>query len=181
VELETIKRDLAVRTMRGLPMILAGCVLWLGFSIAGLLIPAGQWQSLIYLFGAGLLLPGGLAIGALIKVDLFAKGNPLGTLVGYLGGLQILFIPLMIASHFLMPEVVPWFLAILVGAHFLPFSWVYESRAYLFCSLGLVLAGALTGFMFSASSFIVAPSLATLVLIGTAFGLWREHRSLSEA
>lgn len=181
MELATIKLDLAVRTVRGLPMILAGCILWFGFSVAGLLLPAGPWQALIYLFGAGLLLPGGLAIGALMKIDLFAKGNALSNLVGYVGGLQILFIPLMIACYQLMPEVVPWFLAILVGAHFLPFVWLYQSRAYLFCSIGMVLAGSLSGWLWGANSFVVTPSLVSVVLILTALGLWREHRALSAA
>lgn len=170
-----LKLDLAVRTRRGLPMIIAACFLWTLFALAGISIPAGKWQALVYLFGAGMLVPLGLAASALFKIDLFVNDNPLSGLLGYAGGAQILFAPILIATYFAAPSNIPWFLAVLVGAHFLPFAWIFESRSYIFAAVGMSLCAGLSAWLWPNATFVVTPSLMVLVLILTVFGLWREH------
>lgn len=172
--LEILKRDLARRSWRGLPNILAGVLLWATFGVLGIILPATPQRALVYLYGAGALLPLGMLIAALLRIDLFAKGNPLALLGGYLGGLQILFIPLMLGAYFTTPQLVPWYLGVLVGAHFLPFAWLYDSRAYLFGALATTAAAALTGWLLPALPFVAPPFAVAAVLLLTALLLWRE-------
>jgi len=174
MDLQTMKHDLAHRSRRGLPNILAGVGLWSAFGALGLLLPDTPQRALIYLFGTGLLLPLGLLLAALLRVDLFAKGNPLAQLGGYLGGLQILFIPLMVGAYLATPQFVPWYLGVLLGAHFLPFAWLYESRAYLVGALGTSGAAALTGWLAPTLTFVATPFAVAGVLLVTALLLWRE-------
>lgn len=172
--LEILKRDLARRSWRGLPNILAGVLLWATFGVLGIILPATPQRALVYLYGAGALLPLGMLIAALLRIDLFAKGNPLALLGGYLGGLQILFIPLMLGAYFTTPQLVPWYLGVLVGAHFLPFAWLYDSRAYLFGALATTAAAALTGWLLPALPFVAPPFAVAAVLLLTALLLWWE-------
>ncbi len=125
---QTARHDLARRTRCGIAYILAGVLLWTIFGALGLTLPDSPRNGLIYLFGAGLLWPLGLAIGAALKLDLFARGNPLTSLAGLLGGVQILFIPLMIGAYVTTPQAVPWYLAVLVGAHLLRSAGASFSR-----------------------------------------------------
>lgn len=177
MELAALKLDLAVRTRRGLPMIVAACVLWSVFVLTGLSLPTSQAQALVYLFGAGMLVPLGLATASLLKIDLFVNDNPLSGLLGYAGGAQILFAPIMIACYFTAPSSVPWFLAVLVGAHFLPFAWIFESRSYIFAAVAMSALAGLSAWLWPNATFIVTPSLMVLVLVLTVIGLWREHKS----
>jgi hypothetical protein len=77
INIQIIKLDLARRTWRGLNNILAGILLWGGFAVLGMILPDSSLKALVYLFGAGLLFPLGLLIGKLLKIDMFAQGNPL--------------------------------------------------------------------------------------------------------
>ena len=63
---QAAKHDLAQRTRCGLAYILAGVLLWMVFGVLGLALPDSPRNGLIYLFGAGLLWPLGLAIGAVL-------------------------------------------------------------------------------------------------------------------
>ncbi len=175
MDLQTMKRDLARRSWRGLPNILAAVGLWTVFGALGMILPDTPQRALIYLFGAGLLLPFGLLIAALLRVDLFARGNPLALLGGYLGGLQILFIPLMVGAYLATPQFVPWYLGVLVGAHFLPFAWLYDSRAYLLGSIVTAIAAALTGWLLPALTYVATPFAVVAALLLTSLLLWRER------
>lgn len=174
MDLSALKRDIANRSRRGLPNVLAGVGLWATFGVLGVVLPDIPQRALIYLFGAGMLLPLGMLVAAIMRVDLFAKGNPLAVLGGYLGGLQILFIPLMIGAYGATPSFVPWYLGVLVGAHFLPFAWLYDSRAYLTGALGTTAAAALTGWLLPTATYLATPFAVALLLLVTALLLRRE-------
>ena len=182
MDFQTTKMRYAAMTGRGINNIIAGVMLWGTLGALGIVLPdtlsvAGQWhKAIFYLFGAGLLFPLGLLVGYLMKVDTFARGHPMAKLSGLIGGMQILFIPIMLGVYFASPAHVPWVLASLVGAHLLPFYWVYDSRAYLFGSLGLVTMAAGTGFVMPAQSFVIVPFGVVLVLAGMAVMLWRANK-----
>ncbi len=51
------KHDLARRSRRGITNIGAGVLLWTTFGVLGMVLPPSPQRALIYLFGAGMLLP----------------------------------------------------------------------------------------------------------------------------
>jgi hypothetical protein len=102
-------------------------------------------------------------------------------LAGLLGAMQILFIPLMIGAVLTVPDMVPWFLAVLVGAHFLPFSWVYESRAYIVAAVSIPLAAGLIAWLVPTLVATLVPATVTALLALTAILLKRENASTGQA
>lgn len=176
MDVQLAKQQYAVRTHRGADLVLGGVLLWSVFGGLGLLLPESPERALVYLFGAGLLLPLGLLIAAARGRDLLVRDNPLSMLAGLLGAVKILFIPLMLGAYFLVPEAVPWFLEVLVGAHFLPFSWLYDSPAYLFCSVAITAVSAGTGLLLPAADFTATPFAVALALLATVALLARERR-----
>ncbi|MFD4419881.1 DUF7010 family protein [Agromyces sp. NPDC058484] len=174
-ELEALQTDLSTKTGRGVNFIVAGVILWSAFAVLGAFLTNDVVLALAYAFGAGLLFPLSLLVARAMKLDPYAKGNPLGALAGLLGAVQILFIPLMLGATFAVPHVVPWFLAVLVGAHLLPYAWLYNSRAYLFASIGIPVAAGLVGWLLRALVPIAAPSVTAVLLAVTAFMLAREN------
>jgi len=178
-DLPTLQRDLCARTGRGLNAIVAGVILWTLFAAAGAVVADDFILALVYLFGAGLLFPFSLLVAKVLRLDPYAKENPLGTLAGVLGSVQILFIPLMWGAAFAVPHMVPWFLAVLVGAHLLPYAWLYRSRAYVFASIALPVAAGAVGWLLPHGVRFAAPGAAVVLLIVTAFLLARENRAAS--
>ena len=71
------RKGFSNKTKRGLPIILAGVLFWIVMSITGFVLSEKQvvW---VYLIGMGCVFPFGLMIVAILKIDMFAKGNPLG-------------------------------------------------------------------------------------------------------
>jgi hypothetical protein len=181
MDVAAAKRDLAVRTGRGIHNVLAAVLLWSVFGVLGLVLHGTFARALVYLFGAGTLFPLGLLVGRLLRLDAFAKGNPLGVLAGTVGGMQLLFAPLMVGALFASPTHVPWYLAVLVGAHFLPFAWVFESRSYGAGAAGVSLTAGLTGWLWPQHTFVVTPFAVAGVLALMALGLLAESRRAAPA
>ena len=140
------KKDLAIKTKRGLPIILAGVLFWIVMSIMGFVLSEKQvvW---VYLIGMGCVFPFGLMIAAILKIDMFAKGNPLGVLAGLIGGINVLNIPLVLLAYFQFPEWLPFVVAMLIGVHFIPYVWIYESKSYGLLSVGTVFVTSVCGIL----------------------------------
>ncbi|MGQ0514920.1 DUF7010 family protein, partial [Bacillus sp. D-CC] len=80
-------------------------------------------------------------IAAIIK----PKGNPLGILAGLIGGINVLNIPLVLLAYFQFPEWLPFVVAMLIGVHFIPYVWIYESKSYGLLSVGTVFVTSVCG------------------------------------
>jgi hypothetical protein len=180
-DLHSLRRDLSDRTGRGINAIVAGVGLWTVFTILGFFLTDDFALALAYVLGSGLLFPLSLLTAKVMGLDPYAEGNALGTLAGLLGGVQILFIPLMVGATFVVPEMVPWFLAVLVGAHLLPFTWVYNSRTYLLTSITIPAAAGLTGWLLPAHTAIAAPAVVVVVLLIAAVRLAGENAAARDA
>ncbi|EJQ13278.1 hypothetical protein CN941_01665 [Bacillus cereus] len=169
------KRDLAQKTKKGFPVIIAGLLFWIVASVTGVLLSEKQvvW---VYLIGMGCVFPFGLMIAALLKIDMFAKGNPLGTLAGVIGGINVLNIPFVLLAYFQFPEWLPFVVAMLIGVHFLPYVWIYESKSYGFLSVGTVLVTSVCGILFAEKGFIVIPMAVTVVYFITLISISLENK-----
>ncbi|AIW84199.1 hypothetical protein EXW39_17180 [Bacillus mycoides] len=169
------KRDLAQRTKRGIPVIIAGILFWIVASVTGILLSEKQvvW---VYLIGMGCVFPCGLMIAAILKIDMFAKGNSLGTLAGIIGGINVLNIPLVLLAYFQFPEWLPFVVAMLIGVHFVPYVWIYESKSYGVLSVGTVFVTSVCGILFADNGLIVIPLSVTAVYLLTLIGLVIENK-----
>ncbi|EJS06017.1 hypothetical protein IKO_02673 [Bacillus cereus VDM034] len=169
------RRDLAQKTKKGFPVILAGLLLWSIASITGVFLSEKQvvW---VYLIGMGCVFPFGLMLAAVLKIDMFAKGNPLGTLAGVIGGINVLNIPFVLLAYFQFPEWLPFVVAMLIGVHFVPYVWIYESKSYGLLSVGTVLVTSVCGILFAEKGFIVIPMAVTVIYFITLISLSIENK-----
>lgn len=172
-QFQQLSTGLASSSKRGLPMILTGVLFWLIAGLAGLLDHTiTVW---VYLYGIGVIFPLGLLVGKLMNIDMLAKDNPLAVLSGVVGGMQILFAPVIILVLFELPNYIPFTVGVLTGAHFLPFAVIYKSKAYIFQSLATVAAAALTGFLLHEHTFLVTPFTIMAVYIISCLWLVNEN------
>jgi hypothetical protein len=170
------RRDLWARTGGGLAFILAGTLLWTGLGIVGLTRVDPRSAALAYVWATGLVFPLALLLGRVLGHDVLTRANPLGMLGASLSGLQALFFPVLLWAYLHQPPVVPWFLGALTGAHFLPFGWLYGSRAYVVGAGLAVAVAAGTGFAFPTLTFVLTPFAMAAVFGLTALLVIHQTR-----
>ena len=177
MSLKEIKLNLQLTTKKGLPIIIAGFIFWLIASIAGVFLPESivVW---VYIFGIGCIFPLGILVAQILKIDIFAKENPLGTLAGIIGGINLLNIPLILIVYFNEPSWLPFIVGLAVGAHFLPYVWIYDSKSYLFLSISTVLLAGLLVIFLIESIFVIVPICICIVYFITIICLNAENKQL---
>lgn len=179
MNISELKLNLQLRTKKGAPIIIAGLVFWMMASISGVLLPE-KVTLFVYLIGVGCIFPLGILISSMLKIDIFAKGNPLGVLGGIIGGINLLNIPVVLMVYFKEPSWMPFIVGAAVGSHFLPYVWIYDSKSYLFLSIGTVLSASFFGIKFISNTFIVTPIAIGVVYLITIICLSSENKKLSK-
>ena len=177
MDLNALKRDCALKQKKGLPFILSSVVIWTAILCVHLTGLPIQTKNLLTFCCAAPLTPMAYAVSKLIGVDFQGKGNPL-TKLGLLFTLnQILYLLIVMWVYADIPDKMVMTLAMVFGAHLLPYSWLYESRAYLVFSIAIPPVALILGLMF-------APCVLAGVMIGVEILfnllLWREVRAMEK-
>jgi|LSQX01.1.fsa_nt_gb hypothetical protein len=169
--IEAARHDISIRCKKGLPFILAAAVLWTAITII-YAMPTLQLRLKIYLtfFCSTPLIPLALLISKLIKAEFSIKSNPLSQLGFYFSIGQILYFPIIMWMFPNAPKGFIMALAIITGAHFFPFSWLYNSKSYLIMSIIIPVVISVVGWSAEPSQLVRVPA-AMLVLI-FIFGIW---------
>ncbi len=170
--------DLMKRTKKGITMIYVGVVYWFLLGASSFLNLETEWLGLFYLIGTGMIFPSGLLVAKLLKVDFFANDHPLSIMAGVLGGVQILFAPILILIFMERVEWLPFFVAVLTGAHFLPYAVLYKSKGYLFQSFAVVGFTSIIGFGFMEQVYTLLPFGVGMIYLITCLLISKENKKL---
>ncbi len=164
--LEQLRLDCAVKQKKGLHFIIASIFIWIAITIVhATSLPIIMKNLMTFCFTAPLM-PLAYAISKIIKVDFTNKGNPL-TKLGILFSLnQLLYLLIAMWVYPTVPDKMVMVLAIIFGAHLMPFGWLYNSRSYIVLSIIIPITALIIGLYYSA--VIVA---ATMILFEIIFSL----------
>jgi hypothetical protein len=176
---EQLRLDLSTEAGKGYPMFIAGIVFWLSMGIAGLFF-SEKIMVWMYVFGMGLVLPLGILISKFLRVNFLATHNPLSSIGGLVGGVQIFFAPLVILVAYQQPDWMPFIVGVLTGAHFLPYVAIYKSKAYLFQTLATVLTVSAIGFALMESAYLMIP-FALIIVYGITLVLLINETKVSKS
>jgi hypothetical protein len=129
--LEDLLKDIAVRQKKGLHFIIASVFVWLAIFIIHLMDIQQLTKNLFTFFCTAPLVPLAILISKFIDVDFYSKDNPLAKL-GLLFSLnQLLYLLLAMWIFPVVPDKFLMVMAMIFGAHLLPFTWLYQSISYL--------------------------------------------------
>jgi hypothetical protein len=150
MDLLEVKNELSVKSKNGIAFLLAGTIIWTIITVV-FLQPLGIKEKNIFLFySTGLTFPLAIMISKVIKADWKNKDNPLSKLGLYLNLAQLMYFPIIFWAFVTNPTNMVLFFAIITGAHFFPFGWLYNTKVYFFMApiisiinlvIGLTLAG----------------------------------------
>ncbi len=148
MDLEELRIDGAIKQKKGIHFILASIIIW----SAVLIIHLTSWpiltKNLFTFFATAPLMPLAYLISKLIKVDFQNKGNPL-TNLGILFSLnQILYLLIAMWVFPTIPESMLMIIAMIFGAHLLPYSWLYKSKSYILFAVLIPIAALIVGINF---------------------------------
>lgn len=162
--LEELRTDIIIRQKKGLHFIIGSVLVWLAVLIVHLTNLPVLTKNLLTFFSTAPLIPIALLVSKYIKVDFQSKGNPLSTL-GLLFSLnQLLYLLIAMWVFPVVPDNFLMVMAMIFGAHLLPFSWLYRSVSYLVLSIVISFTALAVGIFFS-STVVAAMMLAFEILL----------------
>lgn len=130
MDLKESRKELSIRGKNGISFLLAGLVIWI--IIVGIFLTnLPLMQKNIYMFFiTGLMFPLSIFISNQIKADWKFENQPLGKLGLYLNLAQFMYFPILAWAFQYNPTQVVSFFAVITGAHFFPYGWLYDTKAY---------------------------------------------------
>jgi GNAT superfamily N-acetyltransferase len=176
-DLDSLRLEVARVTRRGIGMTIAACLYWLGLALITAL--AGlqpQVLAAFFLVATVLVYPLGWLLDRACGGDLFARGHPLSGLLAMLAATEALGVPMMAVLLRDEPGLLAFALAAMLGAHFVPFGWLYQSPAYYTLGIGTVVLSALLQWWLPARAPLLIPVAMTLCYALAVFAVWRELR-----
>src|SRR5690554_2483688 len=151
MNLEEMRLDSVLKQKKGLHFILASVIIWSAVLVIHLTEMPILTKNLFTFFVTAPLMPLAYMISKMIKVDFTNKGNPL-TNLGVLFSLnQMIYLLIAMWVYATVPDKMVMVLAIIFGAHLLPFGWLYKSKSYMFLSIVIPITALIIGLNYSAA------------------------------
>jgi hypothetical protein len=178
MELEELKQDCAVKQKKGLHFILASVIIWTLLSITYSLDLPILTKNFIAFCCTAPLVPIAYFISKIIKVDFQNKSNPLTNLGILFSVNQIIYLLIAMWIFSAMPDKMLMVLAIIFGAHLMPYGWLYGSKSYMILSVVIPIGALIIGLNFE-------PNILAFIMIGVevlfSLALFFENRAYRKA
>ena len=168
MNLDEMRLDGAIKQKKGLHFILASVIIWSAVLIVHLTtLPILTKNLLTFCFTAPLM-PLAFMISKIIKVDFTNKDNPLTNLGILFSANQILYLLIAMWIYNAVPEKMVMILAMIFGAHLLPYGWLYKSKSYTVLSIVIPIAALIIGIIFPpyfVAGFMIAVEIIFSLLL----------------
>ncbi len=177
--LTQLQAEIIKSAKRGYPILISAAAFFGLIAALGTVIPL-HTLGLVWIFGMMVIFPLGVGLGSLLNARVITTDNPLGNLGGLVAGTQAFFIPVFIVIYQFVPQYLPLAVGLLGGAHFLPYAWIYRSRAYVFVTLGTCLPALVLGIAFTSVAYTVVPlGMAAVFAIAVLWIVSENRRDLA--
>lgn len=176
MDLKSLRLDCAIKQKKGLHFILASIIIWGAILIIHLTSLPILTKNLFTFIAIGPLMPLAFFISKMIKVDFQNKGNPLMPLGVIFTLNQILYLLIAMWAFNATPDKMLMIIAIIFGAHLLPYGWLYNSKSYIVSAIAIPILSLFVGINFE--PYVLA-GLIVLIEILFSFSLITENKSLS--
>jgi len=175
MDIKSLRTDSALKQKKGIHFILASVILWSALTILHTTDLPILTKNLYTFFITAPLMPLAFLISKLIRVDFQNKSNPL-TNLGILFSInQMLYLIIAMWIYSAVPDKMLMVIAMIFGAHLLPYGWLYMSKTYMVLSVFIPIFSLIVGLNFE--PYILGLSM---IIIETIFSiiLWLEVKSL---
>ncbi len=175
MHLEELRTDCAIKQKKGLAFILASIVIWCAILVVQLMELPVLTKNLYTFCCTAPLLPLAFFVSKIIKVDFQGKGNPLTSLGILFSVNQLLYLLIAMWVYPTVPDKMLMVIAMIFGAHLLPYGWLYKSKTYIVLSVFITVAALVVGLHFA--PYVLAVMMIGVEIVFSAC-LWVEVKSL---
>jgi hypothetical protein len=148
MNLDEMRLDSAIKQKKGIHFILASVIIWIAVMVIHLTTFNILTKNLLTFCFTAPLMPLAFMISKIIKVDFTNKDNPLTNLGVLFSANQILYLLIAMWIYNAVPEKMVMVLAMIFGAHLLPYGWLYKSKSYIVLSIVIPIAALIVGINF---------------------------------
>lgn len=135
MSLEQLRNDCAIKQKKGIHFILTSVFIWCAILFVHISDLPILTKNLYTFCSTAPLLPLSYLISKIIKVDFQNKNNPLTNLGVLFSANQMLYLLIAMWVYPTVPEKMLMVIAIIFGAHLLPYGWLYKSKSYMIFSI----------------------------------------------
>lgn len=135
MSLDQLRLDCAIKQKKGLHFILASILIWALVTIIHLTQLPILTKNLLTFSATAPLVPLAYFISKWIKVNFTDKSNPLNHLGIIFSLNQMLYLLIAMWVYPTVPDKLVMIVAMIFGAHLLPYAWLYQSRIYAIMSI----------------------------------------------
>lgn len=175
MNLDELRLDCAIKQKRGLHIIIASVIIWGAILFVHMSSMNILTKNLFTFICTAPLLPISYAISKVIKVDFQNKENPLTSLGVLFSVNQIVYLLIPMWIYPTIPDKMLMVIAIIFGAHLMPFSWLYKSKTYFVLSIIIPISALLVGLNFKP---VILAIMMILFEIIFCVGLIFENKKL---
>lgn len=129
-ELDALRDQLSVESKNGIDFTTAATIVWAVIAYIWTLNMSSYNRSVLVFIAGGPMLPLALLFSKVYKTKWKIENNPLQPLGLWLNFAQLLYFPFLIFILIKQPEYFIMTYAIITGAHFFPYSWLYRTGLY---------------------------------------------------
>ena len=175
------RRELSTKAKNGVNFILAAAVVWSLVAFVWTL-PYSAYHRSIFTFIAGsLLLPLAWVLSKVLHTQWSIPGNPLEPLGLWLNFAQLCYFPMLVFILLRYPDHFVMTLAIITGAHLLPYAWVYDAKPYAAAAVTIPLGALLLELFASPGAVFLIPAFVAVAMAVLAGALYASYRRKSRA
>ena len=140
--LDQLRLELSVKAKNGVDFIIAASIIWFAISFIWTLGYTAYDKSILTFIVGSLMLPLAFGLSKILKTTWTIKTNPLQPLGLWLNFAQLFYFPFLVFVLIKHPDYFVMTYVIITGAHFFPYAWFYNEKAYAVFA-GLIGVGAL--------------------------------------
>jgi hypothetical protein len=129
-ELDRLRFELSVKAKNGIDFIIAATIVWSVITCIWLTQYSHYNKSVLTFIAGGPMLPLAFLFSKIFKTTWTLKHNPLNGLGLWLNFAQLFYFPILVFTLIRMPEHFVLMYVIITGAHFFPYAWYYNTKAY---------------------------------------------------
>lgn len=130
MNLEDLKKDCAMKQKKGLHFILGSILIWALVAIIHMTNLPILSKNMLTFCATAPLVPIAYMIAKLLKIEFSDKNNPLNQLGLLFSVNQILYLLIAMWVYPTVPDKMVMVIAMIFGAHLLPYAWLYSSKIY---------------------------------------------------
>lgn len=176
MNVEELRLNCALKQKKGLHFILASIIIWFGILIIHLTSLPMLTKNLFTFCFTAPLMPLSFFISKIINVDFQNKENPLTNLGIIFSANQILYLLIAMWIYPTIPEKMLMVIAIIFGAHLLPYGWLYKSKSYMIFSILITILSFIVGLIWQ--PFIIALMMLIIEILFSICLLYENKQIL---